>query len=366
MRGKSFSTAGKNKLRQSFINARRKPSKRKLSKGISARSFSRRPSRGRFQMSELTVANGIHFPASNFRRYWTFASFILVAYFAIVCPIRLAFLWDQPLHGIWALEYIIDVFFWVDLYFFLFVFGELKYLENKSKHNISMGNLFEEVVRQANMLSKMKIAKHYIRGKFAFDVLALLPIDLLFFTPNTLNLWAICRVARVLKMVHMVRYVQCIEDYLETRRGRKLNTTIVYVSRLILATLFMSIWITCIWYMIGNLGNGIWIHVDAVLSTSNALLSTSKTKGFELTRSLYWTFATMTTVGFGDIHAYTSWEHFTSVFVMLFGVLMYPGVIANVSTILEKGDTPSARLEQKHECTMHFAKYNGNVQFVNA
>ena len=43
---------------------------------------------------------------------------------------------------------------------------------------------------------------------------------------------------------------------------------------------------------------------------------------------------------------------------MLFGVLMYPGVIANVSTILEKGDTASARLEQKHECTLHFAKYH--------
>ena len=46
--------------------------------------------------------------------------------------------------------------------------------------------------------------------------------------------------------------------------------------------------------------------------------------------SLYWTFMTMLTVGYGDIHATNTGERFYSTLTMIFGAIMFGAIIAKV------------------------------------
>ena len=80
--------------------------------------------------------------------------------------------------------------------------------------------------------------------------------------------------------------------------------------------------------------------------------------GLSFLRSIYWTFATMSTVGFGDIRPYSISETITSIFVMIFAIMMYPGVIANVSQVTAEGENFRSRAQSNMECASHFLKYH--------
>lgn len=54
--------------------------------------------------------------------------------------------------------------------------------------------------------------------------------------------------------------------------------------------------------------------------------------------SLYWTFTTMLTVGYGDIHATNTGERLYSTLTMLFGAIMFGAIIAKVQDL---GHRPS-------------------------
>lgn len=49
--------------------------------------------------------------------------------------------------------------------------------------------------------------------------------------------------------------------------------------------------------------------------------------------SLYWTFTTMLTVGYGDIHATNTGERLYSALTMIFGAIMFGAIIAKVQDL---------------------------------
>jgi len=58
--------------------------------------------------------------------------------------------------------------------------------------------------------------------------------------------------------------------------------------------------------------------------------------------ALYWTFTTMSTVGYGDITARTYMEQCMSIILMLFGVVFFSFVIGSISSIFSRIDTREA------------------------
>lgn len=51
--------------------------------------------------------------------------------------------------------------------------------------------------------------------------------------------------------------------------------------------------------------------------------------------SLYWTFATLFTIGYGDIHAVNDGERVFSIFVMLVGSIVFGAIIAKIKDVLD-------------------------------
>jgi hypothetical protein len=55
--------------------------------------------------------------------------------------------------------------------------------------------------------------------------------------------------------------------------------------------------------------------------------------------SFYWAFNTLTTVGFGDINAYTIGERIFAILWMIFGIGFYSFTIGNMTNLIESMDT---------------------------
>jgi voltage-gated potassium channel Kch len=71
--------------------------------------------------------------------------------------------------------------------------------------------------------------------------------------------------------------------------------------------------------------------------------------------SIYWTFETLTTVGYGDITPGTSSERVLTVIWMLVGVAFYSFTIGNLSSILADMDRRSQILKNKLTAFNNFA-----------
>lgn len=65
---------------------------------------------------------------------------------------------------------------------------------------------------------------------------------------------------------------------------------------------------------------------------------------------MYFTLATITTVGFGDIYATTTSEKIMAIFLMLLGVFSFSFSISSLSSMLSSLDTRNAMYNEKLQC----------------
>jgi hypothetical protein len=72
--------------------------------------------------------------------------------------------------------------------------------------------------------------------------------------------------------------------------------------------------------------------------------------------ALYWTYTTMSTVGYGDISARTNLEKILSIFLMIFGVCFFSFTIGSLASIFNRIDSKEATLNNKMAAIDEFAR----------
>ncbi|CAF0746086.1 unnamed protein product [Rotaria sp. Silwood1] len=277
---------------------------------------------------------------SPFKAGWDWLILLLVIYTAIVTPYTAAFLMheDGPnkqrsrsSRALNVIELIVDVMFIIDLLVNL----RTTYV----KHN-------EELVTRAS-----KIAKHYLKGWFLIDVTAAIPFDILFSLLQTngggesTTLMGLLKTARLLRLVRIARKLDRYSEY--------------GVGVLILLTATFALiahWLACIWYAIGRLersnqGNERligWLaelanHTHQYYNDSDPTSGPTKTSKY--ITALYFTFSSLTSVGFGNVSPNTNSEKGFSIIIMLVGSLMYASIFGNVSAIIQRLYSGTARYQ---------------------
>ncbi|CAL8147880.1 unnamed protein product [Orchesella dallaii] len=292
---------------------------------------------------------------SPFKAVWDWLILLLVMYTAIFTPYVAAFLLNEPDFAenkqktysedpLAVVDFIVDVMFIVDILI---------------NFRTTYVNANDEVVSNPG-----RIAVHYFRGWFIIDLVAAIPFDLLLYlfgtnTDETTTLIGLLKTARLLRLVRVARKIDRYSEY-----GAA-------VLLLLMATFtLIAHWLACIWYAIGNAERqystgGIrvgWLDQLANDTEQYYEYSTNKTSGPTLksryVTALYFTFSSLTSVGFGNVAPNTDAEKIFTICVMLVGSLMYASIFGNVSAIIQRLYSGTARYHTQMLRVKEFIRFH--------
>lgn len=141
----------------------------------------------------------------------------------------------------------------------------------------------------------------------------------MFFFPQTTTLIGLLKTARLLRLVRVARKLDRYSEY-----GAA-------VLLLLMATFaLIAHWLACIWYAIGNMERSLNTNIPKIgwldqlanqthqYYNSNDIHSGPTIKSKYVT-ALYFTFSSLTSVGFGNVSPNTNSEKIFSILIMLIG-----------------------------------------------
>ncbi|KAK0414835.1 hypothetical protein QR680_011637 [Steinernema hermaphroditum] len=287
---------------------------------------------------------------SPFKAVWDWIILLLVIYTAIFTPYVAAFLlredhtrrahFSEPLE---IIDLIVDIMFIVDI----IINFRTTYVNDN-----------DEVVSHPG-----KIAIHYFKGWFAIDMIAAVPFDLLLVNTNsdeaneTTTLIGLLKTARLLRLVRVARKLDRYSEY-----GAA-------VLLLLMATFaLIAHWLACIWYAIGSAElphkEITWLHqlsrqLNApYLSTNGTIPTGGPSLKSRYVTSLYFTLSTITSIGFGNVSATTDSEKIFTIIMMILGSLMYASVFGNVSAIIQRLYSGTARYHTEMSRLREFIRFH--------
>jgi hypothetical protein len=272
---------------------------------------------------------------------------ILLLYVSIVVPIRAGFSIDTELFGpaFW-----VDAF--VDAYFVVDIIANFR----TAYYDTSSGHL---------IINPSKIARRYIRSWLIVDVLSCMPvvyIDLIVNGTETgskagteVKLFKGLRLLRLAKMLRLARIKKSIERHDDAVGPLMQSFQLIGVLALMCFTAHLF---ACLWYFVGedpqqlSTGEVIeygWVQYLEVEWNAKIGRSANETAacvnwqarsddycvglGARYTVAVYWAMTTLSTVGFGDIHARTTREMIFAVLVEIAGAISFGVLVSQSPTV---------------------------------
>ncbi|XP_058835391.1 potassium voltage-gated channel subfamily H member 8 isoform X2 [Topomyia yanbarensis] len=190
------------------------------------------------------------------------------------------------------------------------------------------------VSRKGEVVSDSKsIAVNYLRGWFVVDLLAALPFDHLYASNVISGEESHIHLVKLTRLLRLARLLQKMDRYSQY--------TAMILTLLMLCFSLVAHWLACVWFVIAEkerLVNDVdwdigWIHT---LAERLKIPVTNVTHGEAYITSLYFTFTSLTSVGFGNVSPTTISEKIFSIIMMLIGALMHAVVFGNVTAIIQR------------------------------
>ncbi|CAB4266628.1 unnamed protein product [Prunus armeniaca] len=259
---------------------------------------------GHLQLKKFVIA-----PYDRRYRWWQAFLVLLVIYSAWASPFELAFK-KVATGSLMPVDLVVDAFFAVDIVLTFFV----AYLD-KSTYLL--------------VLDHKKIALRYVISiYFAMDVVSTLPIQLMYrmFTGNS----HYAQVFGFLNLLRLWRLRRVSELFKRLEKDTRFSYFWIRYIKLICVTLFAVHSAGCFYFWMAT-------HHKTL---SNTWIGT-EVNDFEhksiwlcYTYSIYWATVTLTTVGYGDLHAVNLGEKIFSIFYMLFNIGLFAYLVGNMTNLI--------------------------------
>ena len=157
----------------------------------------------------------------------------------------------------------------------------------------------------------------------------------------------ILRVAKLLKVLRLYRFKKWMR---EIQLNYSIHHGVTRLVNIVVIVLFATHLVACIWH-----GIGVKLDVEEAQDCEGDVEEgwvcredmTEKSSGHTYVAALYWSFSTLTTVGYGDIAGRTVEEQIFSMLMMLLGVSWYAYTVGSMSTILASFDKQSKQVREK-------------------
>ncbi|XP_034468897.1 potassium voltage-gated channel subfamily H member 2-like [Hippoglossus hippoglossus] len=294
---------------------------------------------------------------SPFKAVWDWVILLLVIYTAIFTPYSATFLLsDQeeaamqtcgyscsPLN---VVDLVVDIMFIVDIII---------------NFRTTYVNSNDEVVSQSS-----RIAVYYFKGWFLIDMVAAIPFDLLIYRSGeeavrgggegeTTTLIGLLKTARLLRLVRVARKLDRYSEY---------GAAVLFLLMCTFA--LIAHWLACIWYAIGNVERSTSVGIGWLDNLAeqlgkpynDSILVSGPSIRDKYVTALYFTFSSLTSVGFGNVSPNTNSEKIFSICVMLIGALMYASIFGNVSAIIQRLYSGTARYHAQMMRVREFIRFH--------
>ncbi|KAK9064311.1 hypothetical protein SSX86_015691 [Deinandra increscens subsp. villosa] len=289
------------------------------------------PSLGANLTQSIALRNYTICPFDRRYRAWEMFLVILVIYSAWISPFDLAFL-DKKEGALRIFDNIVNGFFAIDIILTFFV----AYLDSHS---------------YALVDDHKKIAVRYLRTWFIFDVSSTVPFRSLILlctnkkseigykTLGMLRLWRLRRVSSL---------------FARLEKDIRFNYFWIRCTKLISVTLFAVHCAGCINYLIADR------YPDPKNTWIGAVYPNFKTETIwnRYVTALYWSIVTLTTTGYGDLHAENTREMVFDIFYMLFNLGLTAYLIGNMTNLVVHWTGNTRDFRDKVTAASEFAKRN--------
>lgn len=268
------------------------------------------PSLGARSNSYLRLPKYVISPYDPRYRWWQNFLIVLVIYSAWVSPFEFGFMRKLP-KPFFVVDYVVDAFFGADIIVTFF----LAYLDKRT---------YLLVARHS------KIALRYTSSWFTLDVASSIPFQVLALiftgelgtglTYNLLNMLRLWRLRRVSDL------------FARLEKDVRFSYFWIRCLKLLCVTLLAVHCAGCFYYMLADR------HTESKESQTwiGAVLPNFKETSMwtRYVYSMYWSITTLTTVGYGDLHAQNSEEMTFEVFYMLFNLGLTAYLIGNMTNLV--------------------------------
>uniref|UniRef100_A0A151UI66 Potassium channel n=1 Tax=Cajanus cajan TaxID=3821 RepID=A0A151UI66_CAJCA len=289
------------------------------------------PSLGARINQETRLRRYIVSPFNPRYRAWEMLLIVLVVYSAWICPFEFAFL-PYKQDTLFIIDNIVNSFFAIDIMLTFFV----AYLDNHSYLLVD---------------HPKKIAIRYISTWFIFDVCSTAPFQSisLLFTDHSSEIGF-----KVLNMLRLWRLRRVSSLFARLEKDIRFNYFWTRCSKLIAVTLFAVHCAGCFNYLIADR------YPDAKRTWIGAVYPNFKELSLweRYVTSMYWSIVTLTTTGYGDLHAENTREMLFDIFYMLFNLGLTAYIIGNMTNLVVHWTSRTRNFRDTVRAASEFASRN--------
>jgi hypothetical protein len=261
---------------------------------------------------------------------------VLIIWSVIILPYRIAFddlpTWESAA-GAYLFEWIVDFIFFLDII-------------------LSFRTCYIQSGEKIFVASSKKIAHNYIQTWFTVDILSTLPLDLMIegilkaINPASADGEQDLEALKLIRIVRLIRLIKLARLF---KLGKTANSVADFIDSpyllslvtLLLMTVFVSHLLGCFWFLIAP-----YDTTDPTRTWWGTTMLAS-TKAEHYIASVYWSFSTMTTVGYGDIVPTNTVERLYACAAMIAGATIFGYVVGNVASMSMTADIVGMRKQEK-------------------
>ncbi|OVA04800.1 Cyclic nucleotide-binding domain [Macleaya cordata] len=264
-------------------------------------------------------------------RAWEMFLIVLVVYSAWICPFQFAFLTYKQ-DKLFIIDNIVNGFFAIDIILTFFV----AYLDRQSYLLID---------------DPKKIATRYISTWFIFDFCSTAPFQplSLLFTDHSSGLGF-----KALNMLRLWRLRRVSSLFARLEKDIRFNYFWTRCTKLISVTLFAVHSGGCFNYLIADR------YPDPKRTWIGAAMPNFKEESLwnRYVTAIYWSITTLTTTGYGDLHAENPREMLFDIFYMLFNLGLTAYLIGNMTNLVVHGTSRTRNFRDMIQAASEFAARN--------
>ncbi|ERN20685.1 hypothetical protein AMTR_s00070p00197870 [Amborella trichopoda] len=272
-------------------------------------------------------------PLDSGYRCWETFMVLLVAYSAWTYPFEIAFINSTPKGELFIADNIVNLFFAMDIALTFF----LAYIDPKT---------------QILVHNRRKIAVRYISTWFIMDLVSTIPFGAL--TKLFTGEYRCGLSCSFLGMLRLWRLLRVKQFFTRIEKDIRFSYFWIRCTRLLSVTLLLVHLAGCFYYFLADkypqegrtwIGSGNPNFKDSGLWV-------------RYISSIYWSITTMTTVGYGDLHAVNTIEMIFIIFYMLLNLGLTAYIIGNMTNLIVEGTRRTMEFRNSIKAASNFVCRN--------